>query len=160
MNNANKVLIGGSFAVVTALVTLEGMRTHPYLDIGGVPTVCTGITGKDVVMNKIYTIPECQKLLTKQIQLKQPALLKCINVPIKQSEYDAYTIMAFNIGTGAFCGSSTVKQVNLGNHLAACKLIATTPAGKPNWSFVNGKFIQGLYNRRVIERDMCLKDLQ
>lgn len=159
MNLSNKVLISGSFVVVTALVTLEGMHTHPYLDIGGVPTACTGIT-QNVDMNKIYTVPECQKLLTQQIQLKQPALLKCINVPIKQNEYDAYTIMAFNIGTGAFCGSSTVKQLNLGNHLAACKLIATGPTGKPNWSYVNGKYVQGLYNRRVFERDMCLKDLK
>lgn len=156
MNLSNKVLISGSFVVVTALVTLEGMHTHPYLDIGGVPTACTGITGKDVDMNKIYTVPECQKLLIKQIQLKQPALLKCINVPIKQNEYDAYTVLAFNIGTGAFCGSSTVKQLNLGNHISACNLIANTPAGKPNWSYVDGKFVQGLYNRRKFERDMCL----
>lgn len=155
MNNANKVLISGSFVVVTALVTWEGMHTHPYLDIGGVPTACTGIT-QHVDMNKIYTIPECQKLLTQQIQLKQPSLLKCINVPIKQNEYDAYTIMAFNIGIGAFCGSSTVKQLNLGNHLAACNLIANGPTGKPSWSYVDGKFVQGLYNRRKFERDMCL----
>lgn len=156
MNNANKVLISGSFAVVTALVAWEGMKTHPYIDIGGVPTACTGITGKDVNMNKIYTIPECQKLLTKQIQLKQPALLKCINVPITQNEYDAYTIMAFNIGVNGFCTSSTVKELNKGNHAHACNLIANQDNGKPNWSYVNGKYVQGLYNRRLFEKNMCL----
>lgn len=157
MNLKNKWLVGTvSAAVLTGIATFEGTRTHAYLDIGGVPTVCTGHTGKDIDMNKIYTVNECRRLLTKDIQDRQPQILECINAPITQEEYDAYTIFAYNVGPKAFCSSRANKLLTAGQHELACKALATGPDGKPAWSYVNGKFIPGLQRRRQFERDMCL----
>lgn len=157
MNNANKWLIGTvSAAVLAGVATFEGLRTHGYIDIGGVPTVCYGHTGKDINMDKIYTNEECRRLLVKDIQNHTNGILECITVPIKQEEYDAYTIFAFNVGVSAFCNSRANKLLSQNNHAAACNAIATGPDGKPAWSYVNGKFVKGLQRRRIFERDMCL----
>ena len=155
---ANKWLVGAvSAAAIAGVISFEGTRTHAYMDLGGVPTVCTGHTGKDIDMNKIYTQDECRRILVKDIQKHNSAILECIKVPIKQEEYDAYTIFAFNVGVGAFCGSRANKLLSSGDHAGACRALATGPDGKPAWSFVNGKLIKGLQRRREFERDMCLK---
>ena len=158
MNKANKWLLGTvSAAAIAGVATFEGLRTHAYYDIGGIPTVCYGHTGKDIDMNKVYTNDECRRLLVKDIQNHNSGILECITVPIKQEEYDAYTIFAFNVGVGAFCSSRANKLLSQGQHVAACKALATGPDGKPTWSYVNGKYIAGLQRRRIFERDMCLK---
>lgn len=155
MNLANKWLLGvTSAAAISGVVMWEG-TSQPYIDLGGVPTVCNGITG-NINMNKIYSVAECRTLLLKELQSKGTGILKCINVPIKQNEYDAYTIFAYNVGVGAFCGSTSLKALNLGQHDKACRLLSNGPTGKPNWSYVNGKLVNGLYKRRQYERDMCL----
>lgn len=157
MNLANKWLLGvSSAAVVTSLITFEGMKTHASMDIGGTLDVCYGYTGKDIDINKVYSSAECRQKLVTQIQAKQKGVLECIKVSIKQNEYDAYTIFSYNVGVPSFCTSQSAKQLNLGNHIAACKLISNAPNGKPNWSFVDGKYVAGLYKRRQFERDMCL----
>ena len=40
----------------------------------------------------------------------------CVKVPLYQRDYDAYTSLSYNIGTGAFCGSTLVKKLNTGNY--------------------------------------------
>jgi lysozyme len=157
MNKANKWLLGTvSAAVLAGIATFEGTRTHAYIDMGGVPTVCTGHTGKDIDMNKIYTDAECKRLLVKDIQAHNGGILECITAPITQEEYDAYTIFAFNVGVSAFCGSRANKLLSAGDHVGACKALATSPNGQPAWSYVNGKYVAGLQRRRQFERDMCL----
>lgn len=161
MNQTNKWLLGTvSAATIGGVAYWEGLQTHAYLDIGGVPTVCFGYTGKDIDMNKIYTVDECRTKLVAQIQAKSKGVLECINVPIKQNEYDAYTIFSYNVGVSAFCNSSSVKALNAGNHTVACNLLANNPNGSPNWSYVKGKYIKGLQARRQYEKAMCLGDFK
>ena len=56
MNLANKWLIGlTTGGLISGAVLLEGdynKYLDPYKDIGGIPTVCSGHTGKDVVMGQ------------------------------------------------------------------------------------------------------------
>lgn len=157
MNQANKWLLGTvSAAAITGVAYWEGLKTHAYLDVGGVPTVCFGYTGKDIDMNKIYSVDECRQKLVAQIQAKDTGILECITVPIKQNEYDAYTIFAYNVGVSGFCHSRANTLLSQNNHAGACKALATEANGQPAWSFVNGKYISGLQKRRQFERDMCL----
>jgi len=161
INKANKWLVGTvSAAAIAGIVTFEGMRTHAYLDLGGVPTVCVGHTGKDVDMAKVYTNDECRRILVKDIQQHNTGILECIKVPIKQEEYDAYTIFAFNVGINAFCTSRANQLLSAGRHADACRALATSANGGPAWSYVNGKYVAGLQRRRQYERDLCLKGAQ
>jgi len=158
MNQANKWLIGTvTAALVTGITVFEGTRYVPYKDIGGIPTVCQGHTGKDIDMDKVYTKEECRSILVKDIQKHGGGILECIKAPITQEEYDAYTMFSFNVGVSAFCSSRANRLLSAGNHRGACNALANGPDGKPAWSFVNGKYVPGLQRRRQYEKDLCLK---
>jgi lysozyme len=155
----NKWLIGVvSAGLIGSAALWEGTKYTPYLDVVGVPTVCSGYTGKDIVWGKKYSPSECSAYLKKELGEHSSGVLNCIQAPLKENEYNAFTLMAYNVGVKAFCGSSTVRLFNAGLTKEACNAIAFTPKGQPNWSFAGGKFYKGLFNRRLYERSMCLGD--
>jgi lysozyme len=136
-------------ALISAVTALEGVKYVPYEDIVNVWTVCAGYAGKDVVRNKVYTPAECNDLTTRELTAKGQAVLACTKVPISQNEYEAYTLFAYNVGTGAYCGSSLLKRLNAGDHVGACN-------GLMAWDMAGGKHVEGLRNRREYERRLCL----
>lgn len=157
MNVKNKIFLTGvTVTLLSGAALWEGVRYKPYKDIGGITTVCYGSTKN--IENKVYTSDECKKLLSTELIEHGKGVFQCINIPMKQNEYDAFTLMAYNVGVSAFCTSSTVKLFNAGHTQQACNAIAFTPDGQPNWSYVKGKFVKGLHNRRLYERSMCLGD--
>lgn len=156
---ANKWLIGAASAALIGGATLwEGVRYEPYYDVAGVPTVCMGYTGPGITFGKRYSHEECTKLLKQELIEHGNGVLQCITRPMKENEYNAFTLMAYNIGVKAFCGSTTARLFNAGNSLLACDRIAFASDGSPNWSYAGGKFYKGLHNRRLYERSMCLGD--
>lgn len=157
MNVNNKWLIGSASAILLSSVALwEGTRYVPYKDIAGVPTVCQGYTGKDIVMGRRYSQEECAAFLKKELKVHSDGVLACISVPINQSQYNAYTLFAYNVGVQGFCNSRATKLLNEGKAIESCWALSRGPNGKPVWSFVGDKFVQGLYNRRQYETAMCL----
>lgn len=159
MHPLNKALLGYvSAALVAGACLWEGTKYEAYYDTGGVPTVCTGRT-KDVIFGKKYTPEECSKYLREELAEYGKGVLSCITQPLKQYEFDAFTLMAYNVGIQGFCGSRAVKLFNAGKNAEACNAMAYGPKGEPVWSYDNGKYIQGLHNRRKYEMRMCLGDL-
>lgn len=154
---ANKWLIGVASAALIGGATLwEGTKYEPYYDVAGVPTVCMGYTGPGITFGKRYSHEECTKLLKQELVEHGNGVLQCINKPMKENEYNAFTLMAYNIGVRAFCGSTTARLFNAGNTQLACDRIAFASDGSPNWSYAGGRFYKGLHNRRLYERSMCL----
>lgn len=155
-NTANNWLIGTvSAAVLSAGALWEGTEYYAYKDLAGVPTVCMGYTGKDIVFGRKYTQAECSNYLRKEMVVHGNGVLNCITRPLEQKHFDAFTLMAYNIGVAGFCGSRTAKLYNQGLPLQACDAIAYGPNGQPVWAYAGGKYVQGLNNRRVYERAMC-----
>lgn len=136
-------------------VTKDG--SLPYTDIAGVVTVCYGYTGKDIQKRK-YSTEECKDLLKKELVVHGNGILKCVSRPLKQHEYDAFTLFAYNVGTAGACSSRAIRLFNQGKNVDACNALAFSPYGQPVWSYINnGKtFVQGLHNRRLWERSYCL----
>lgn len=157
---ANKWLIGTVTAGLIASATLwEGVKYEPYVDMAGVPTVCMGYTGPGIIKGKRYSHEECNDFLRKELIVHGNGVLSCITRPLKINEYNAFTLMAYNIGVGGFCSSRAARLFNAGLNEQACDAIAHGPNGKPAWSYINGNtFVRGLYNRRLYERSMCLGD--
>lgn len=155
MNLKNKVLVGVVSATLIGSVTqLEGTKYVPYDDVVGVITVCQGHTGKDVIRGKKYTPEECKAFLEKDLKAHREAVYKCVNVPLTPYQFDAYTLFAYNVGTNAFCNSKTVlAPLNRGEYKVSCD-------GLLKWVYADGKYVQGLYNRRAYERKMCLGELE
>lgn len=150
MNPRNKILasvVGVGLLTSTAL--WEGTKYVPYDDVVGVVTVCQGYTGKDIVRNKTYTPAECDAFLKKELAIHREGVYKCTNVELSPNEFDAYTLFAYNVGVQGYCKSSLLKKLNAGDHVGACN-------GLLAWSYAEGKYVQGLNNRRQYERKMCL----
>ena len=155
MNLKNRVLVGVvSVTLASSTVLLEGTRYTPYDDVVGVITVCNGHTGRDVARGKVYTPEECKALLEKDLVAHREGINKCINVPLTPYQFDAFTLFSYNVGVNAFCTSHSVAEpLNRGEYTKACD-------GLLKWTYAGGKYVQGLYNRRVKERDMCLGKLE
>ena len=157
MHPANKWLIGvASAALIGSTALWEGERLVPYEDIGGVVTVCYGYTGNDIDRSKTYTRDECRKLLSTEVKEHGMGILKCVKAPMKEHHYNAFTLFAYNVGVSGACNSRAIRLFNEGKISEACDALAFSPSGKPAWSYVNGKFVQGLHNRRLYERSWCL----
>lgn len=154
---ANKWLLGAIPAALVSGATLwEGTQYYAYYDIAGVPTVCQGYTGKGIVFGKKYSPEECLAYLKTELKEHSTGVLNCITQPLKEREYIGFTLMAYNVGVNGFCGSRAAKLFNQGYAEKACWAMSNGPDGKPVWSYVGPKFVQGLYNRRVYERSICL----
>lgn len=76
------------------------------------------------------------------------AIKRCVTVPLHQHEYDAYVSLAYNIGEGAFCGSTLVRKLNAGDYAGACAEIS-------RWDKQGGRVLRGLTKRRAEERAQC-----
>jgi lysozyme len=155
MNLKNRVLVGAVSAVLaSSVIQLEGTKYVPYNDVVGVITVCNGHTGRDVVKGRVYTPEECKAFLERDLVSHREGINKCINVPLTPYQFDAFTLFAYNVGTTAFCTSKSVAEpLNRGDYSKACD-------GLLKWTYAGGKYVQGLYNRRVYERKMCLGQLE
>lgn len=140
------------------LERIEGIEYEVYYDIAGIPTVCSGITGKDVIIGKKYTRKECDALLFKHIQIAKKEVDRDVKVYIPPSMRAAMYSFTFNAGTGAFRGSTMLKDINAGKLHSACNRLFdwvyfTNPkTGKKEKS-------KGLKNRRSEEYAYCVKDL-
>jgi lysozyme len=148
VNPANRWLVGIVAAgTITTVAFLEGYSNDPYKDIVGVQTVCYGETN---VKMRRYSDAECNAMLQKSLVKYGNGILECIRVPISQNQHAAFSSFAYNVGLGAFCGSSLVKKLNRGDYENACR-------GMYAWTYAGGKHVQGLKNRRDVEVRLCLK---
>lgn len=140
---------GGAIAIATVLIPhLEGVEYKPYKDIGGVWTVCNGITGQDVIVGKTYTEKECKELLQKHLVPYAKSVERSVKVPASEYQKAALISFSFNVGVNAFERSSLLRYLNSGESKKACDALR-------QWVYVDKKKIPGLMNRREIEREIC-----
>lgn len=160
MHPANKWLVGYVSSSLIASASLwEGTKYYAYRDLAGIPTVCQGHTGNGITFGRKYSSAECSAFLRTDLIKHSNGVLECINTPLKENEFNAFVLFAFNVGVSGACNSRAFSQFNAGNTEAACKALAYSSQGKPVWSYVNGtEFSRGLHNRRLYEMKMCLGD--
>ncbi|MFB7145032.1 lysozyme [Agrobacterium deltaense] len=141
-------LMAGAVALVGAW---EGVKTVAYKDIVGVPTVCFGET-RGVKMGDRYTMDECRAMLGDALVEFETNMRKCLKAPdsIPDKPYTAFLSLSYNIGTGAFCGSTVARKANEGDLKGACNAI-------PAWNRAAGRVVKGLANRRAEEQKICLE---
>lgn len=146
----------GSLAVFALIGPWEGREYVPYQDVGGVWTVCDGITGPDVVLGKTYTDAECDHLLAKHVRKFEIGVNRALRVDVPVETKAAFVSFAYNVGLGAFNRSTLLRKANAGDLREACEELS-------RWVFVQGQRVRGLENRRVrgdktriSERTMCL----
>ncbi len=132
---------------------VEGVEYKPYMDIAGIPTVCSGITGPDVVWGKKYSARECRNLLEKHIQIHGKYVQDAVTYPISPQTRAALISFSYNVGGAAMRKSTAVRLINQGKIEEGCNALASW-----NKARVNGKLkvVKGLVNRRNEEIKLCL----
>ena len=142
-------------AIVLSASALVGLLTHEgYVEVAAPPVkgdVCTNGFGttEGVKCGDKTTPPKAVARALADIQKFEGALKKCVTVPLAQNEYDAYISLSYNIGSGAFCGSTLVRKLNMGDYPGACQQILV-------WDKFKGKPLRGLTIRRQAEYKQCM----
>jgi lysozyme len=138
-----------SAAAFGSLVLHEGFSPVAYIPVpGDVPTIGFGTTS-GVRPGDTITAPSAVLRALQDVSRFEGALKTCVTVPLAQHEYDAYISLAYNIGSGAFCGSTLVKLLNQGQYRAACDQIL-------RWDKFKGQPLRGLTLRRQDEHRKCI----
>ena len=135
------------------IASYEGFSEKAYIPIkGDVPTIGFGST-EGVKMGDAITVPQALDRLRRDITVAESAISRCVRVPLSQGELDAYTSLAFNIGTDAFCRSTLVVKLNGGDYAGACEEIK-------RWVYAGGRRVPGLVARREKEYATCVGDVR
>lgn len=138
-----------SAAGLVSIANLEGFSEDAYIPIpGDVPTIGFGST-EGVKMGDTITPQKALERLLRDVGVAESAIGRCVKVPLSQSEYNALTAFAFNVGAEAFCSSTLVKKLNAGDYAGACQELR-------RWVYVDGRRVQGLVNRREAEYRLCM----
>lgn len=155
MSNVTRFSVAGlslTAAGLVALANFEGFRSEAYVPVpGDIPTIGFGSTGGVEIGDRI-SVPQALERLMRDVGDAESAIGRCVKVPLSQGEYDAYTSFAFNVGGNAFCASTLVKKLNVGDYPGACLELK-------RWVYVDGKVVQGLVKRRNIEFQMCMNKI-
>lgn len=151
----NRTTIGALTLSAAALVSLavhEGYREVAYIPVAGDrPTIGFG-DAQGVQMGQRTDPVRALIRLNQQADTFQREMRACIgDVPLFQHEWDAYTSLVFNIGSGAFCRSTIVRKLRETppDYRAACDQIL-------RWDFFQGRRLAGLTKRRAEEHAKCV----
>ena len=149
MRRVKVAILALSIVGITSLSQYEGFSKTAYLDIVGVPTIGYGSTKGVKMGDRIDEKGARSRLLEEVKDEYGEAIKRCVKVPLHQYEYDAYISFTYNVGAGAFCGSTLVKRLNEEKYDEACGQLH-------RWNRAKGKVYQGLVNRREKEYKMCM----
>lgn len=139
---------------VDLICGFEGLELKAYDDGVGVCTIGYGTTiyphGKAVQYGDTCTIEQAKNYMQYDLRRFEQAVNAAVNVPLNQNQFDALLSLSYNIGIGAFKNSTLLKLLNASDYHAASHQFDV-------WIKAGGKTVQGLVNRRAVEKTLFLK---
>ena len=126
----------------------EGLRFKSYLCPAGVWTIGWGHT-RTAKEGQVITIEQAEKLLIADLRDFESTVNAFVKVDLTQNQFDALVSFAFNVGSGAFRGSTLLKKLNSGDYQGASEEF-------PRWNKADGRVSIGLQKRREKERQLFL----
>ncbi len=132
----------------------EGTRFKAYDDGVGVWTIGTGTTvypnGEKVKKGDTCTPEQAKTYFKHDLAKFEKTVNESVTVPLNQNQFDALVSLTYNIGSGAFKGSTLLKLLNKGDSQGAADQFLA-------WKKAGGKVLPGLVRRREAERALFLK---
>ena len=105
------------------LIAGEGRRLKAYKDSVGIWTDGIGHTsaaGAPLVTSGLtITSAQCDAIFERDVQTYVAAVRKGLKVAVSQNAFDALRSICYNIGPGAFAGSTFLKRINAGDTAGA-----------------------------------------
>lgn len=149
MNRTHVAALSLSAAALVGIAAHEGFKPNAYIPVpGDVPTIGFGTT-ENVKMGDKVTVERGLVLLLEDANEFEQTVKRCAPVPMYQHEFDAFVSLTYNIGGGAFCGSTMARMLKDGDYEGACKQIL-------RWDKFKGKPLRGLTIRRQREYQKCI----
>lgn len=150
---------------IALLKRFEGLELEAYQDIAGVWTIGYGHTGKyppgfrlsgKVKAGDRLTEAEAEDLLKIDLRPRENAVVELVRVPFNQNEFDALVSFVYNVGVGAFRGSTVLRRLNRGARMSAADALTWW-----NKATVGGvlREILGLTRRRAAEKALFISPL-
>lgn len=142
-------IVGATAAagLIALVPQFEGTIFKTYRDPVGVLTYCTGAT-EGAAWGKTYSPDECRAQLDRDLARHAEGVMSCVSAPLTSGQKIAFVDLAYNIGTGAFCGSTLARKANAGDMPGACAELS-------RWTKAGGRELPGLVKRRAAERQLC-----
>lgn len=123
----------------------EGLELTAYRCAANVLTIGYGSTGSHVKEGMAITEAEAEELLRKDLaRFENGVSALTEGVPTTDDQFSACVSLAFNIGLGAFAGSTLLKRHKLKNYVGAAKEFL-------RWNRAGGRVLKGLTRRREAE---------
>ena len=137
---------------IDLICSFEGLELKAYDDGVGIWTIGYGTTvinGVKVKKGDTCTLEQAKAYMASDLKKFEAAVNK-VTVALNQNRFDALVSLAYNIGTGAFADSTLLKKLNSGDYKGAAAQFDV-------WVNAGGKRMQGLVNRRAVERKLFEK---
>jgi lysozyme len=93
------------------------------------------------------TLAQAESYFAADIAAVQQTIAGSVTVPLTQGQYDALASLIYNIGTGAFLGSTLLRKLNAGDYAGAA-------AQFPRWNLSGGRVVAALTVRRSAEQSL------
>lgn len=140
---------------IALIKSFEGFKAHPYRDPIGIPTIAYGATyypdGRRVrLTDPPISEQEGEMLLRYQVQSYADGIDRYAQVPLTQSQFDALTSWAYNVGLEAARKSTLMRRLNEGDYMGAANELL-------RWNRAGGRVWAGLTRRREAERALFLE---
>ncbi|WP_158750210.1 lysozyme [Acidobacterium sp. S8] len=132
---------------LTLTEQFEGCEYTAYQDQVGVWTIGYGHTGSGVAAGLTITQDQADALLLSDVAAACAYVNQVVSIALVQEEFDALVDFVFNLGRGAFAGSTLLRELNAGNFTAAA-------AQFDAWDHAGGQVVAGLLRRRQAETDL------
>lgn len=135
---------------INLIKSFEGFESEIYLDAAGLPTIGYGHLirkGEHKMFENGISEAAGEALLIKDVLLAEQAVLRLINIPLTDGQFDALVSFTFNLGGGTLQRSTLRRKVNREEH-------DDVPAEFMRWVWAGGRKLKGLVRRREAEANL------
>lgn len=137
-----------SDAGLKLIARFEGFRESVYQCPGGKPTIGYGHVVKssetDKYTNQLSREEGLSLLNSDIVDQYVPDIQRLVNVPLEQSQFDALTSFVYNVGAKNLSDSTLLKYLNAADAPQASFQFLL-------WRKASGKYLPGLFKRRLAE---------
>jgi lysozyme len=122
----------------------EGFSSTVYICPAGYPTIGYGHLVRDNEKFETISQEAAEVLLRIDVESAEHAVLRLIDIPLTDGQFDALVSFTFNLGAGAFQRSTLRRKVNRQAH-------GEVPEQLMRWVWAGGRRLNGLVRRRNSE---------
>ena len=118
----------------------EACRLTAYQDVKGVWTIGWGHIGPSVCKGLTWTQAQADAQFAIDVSGAEHSVNAGVSAPISQNQFDALVDFTFNVGSGAFSGSTLLRLLNHRDYEGASEqflVCANALRSSPHWTLTS-----------------------